>query len=189
MTDLMNLDARKGLPPELRVLVEEYPRDMWTGHANFPGLTAFWLDMHGKFRSVSDELIKSSQGYLDDKTDPQRFGAITARYTQFFLQGLHGHHSVEDHHYFPVMATLDPRVERAFELLDKDHHDLHAHLEQLADATNAVLLPLRDGDDIRDVSAQLLATQERLAAFLERHLTDEEDVVVPLILAHGAERF
>ena len=110
MTDDLSLDARDGLPPELKVLLDDYPREMWRGHPNFSGLTAFWLQMHGKFRSVQTELLGLTQTYLDAKENPMRFGAATSRYTGFFLEGLHGHHNIEDHHYFPQMVALDARV-------------------------------------------------------------------------------
>ncbi|MAM62695.1 hemerythrin domain-containing protein [Maritimibacter sp. UBA3975] len=185
MADDLTLDAREGLPAEMRVLVEEYPRDMWEGHPNFSGLTAFWLQMHGKFRSVQTELLRLSQDYLDGKAEPMRYGAMTSRYTGFFLEGLHGHHNIEDHHYFPQMMQLDGRAERAFDLLDADHQALSHHMNALADATNAVLRPLQDGKDVRDPAGKLHGVQSDFQRFLDRHLTDEEDVVVPLILAHG----
>ncbi len=188
MTDHnLDLDGREGLPKELRVLADLYPREMWEGHRNFPGLTAFWLEMHGKFRSVQGELIEHSQRMLDGKIDPMRFGAVTSRYAGFLLQGLHGHHNIEDHHYFPWMVTLDPRVARAFDILDKDHHALDHHMQTLADTTNALLRPLQDGKDVRDETGKLLAVQEDFNRFLDRHLTDEEDVIVPLILEHGSQ--
>lgn len=182
-----DLDKRTGLPPELRVLADAYPRDMWTGHANFGGLTAFWLERHGMFRKVIGELIAQGQAYLDGAADPQRYGAVTSRYTGFFLEGLHGHHTIEDHHYFPQLATLDNRVLRAFDLLDADHHTLDHHMNALADATNAVLRPLQEGGAVQAAADTLLATQTAFQTFLDRHLTDEEDVVVPLILEYGPE--
>jgi iron-sulfur cluster repair protein YtfE (RIC family) len=74
----------------------------------------------------------------------------------------------------------EPRLERAFALLDTDHHRLHEELEALAEAANGVLRggaagPLSDR----------LAGMER---FLDRHLTDEEEVVVPVILEVGEGR-
>ncbi|MZR14890.1 hemerythrin domain-containing protein [Maritimibacter sp. DP07] len=185
MTDDLSLDARDGLPPEMKVLLETYPRETWEGHPNFQGLTAFWLQMHGKFRAVQTELLQLTQDFLDGKTDPMRYGAATSRYSGFFLEGLHGHHNIEDHHYFPLMVALDDRVARAFDLLDADHHALSHHMNALADATNAVLRPLQNGEDARDPAGKLHGVQSDFQTFLDRHLTDEEDVIVPLILEYG----
>ncbi|MBV7378613.1 hemerythrin domain-containing protein [Maritimibacter dapengensis] len=182
-----DLEGRDGLPHDLRVLAELYPRADWTAHANFNELTAFWLDRHGMFRKVIGELTEKTQGMLDGEIDPMRYGAVTSRYTGFFLDGLHGHHTIEDHHYFPQLAPLDSRVVRAFDLLDRDHHALDHHMRALANATNAVLRPLQEGKDTRDVSGKLLETQEDFSRFLHRHLEDEEEIVVPLILEYGPD--
>lgn len=181
------LSGRDGLPRELRVLADAYPRETWRGHGNFSELTAFWLDRHGMFRKVLSELTAQSRARLDGTLDAARFGAATSRYTGFFLEGLHGHHGIEDHHYFPQLAVLDTRILRAFDLLDADHHALGAQMSALANATNAVLRPLQDGREAREETAALLTAQEDFTRFLHRHLEDEEDVVVPLILEYGPD--
>ena len=186
MDSKLTLDTRTGLPDHLRVLAEKYPRDMWRGHANFNELTAFWLDRHVMFRQVLDKLIGDTQAHLDDKAGP-RFGPELSRYTGFFLQQLHGHHGIEDAHYFPQFKPLDARVAGAFDLLDHDHHALDGHLHALADDTNAVLRALQAGQGSRDAAGALLARHESFRLFLDRHLTDEEEVIVPLVLEYGAD--
>lgn len=181
------LSSRAGLPQELRVLADAYPRSTWQGHANFSELTAFWLDRHGMFRDLQARLISESQSMLDARLDPMRFGRQLSQLTGFFLENLHGHHSIEDHHYFPQLSPLDRRIARAFDLLDADHHDLHEHLSGLAETTNAVLRALQEGANFVTPLGALLEHQEKLSGFLERHLTDEEDVVVPLILEYGPD--
>ena len=37
------LDVRDGLPDELRVLLKDFPRESWSNHPDFNGLTAFWI--------------------------------------------------------------------------------------------------------------------------------------------------
>ena len=185
MNDL-DLGRRDGLPDALRVLVAELPRGTWEAHPNFSPLTRFWLDRHIMFRDTLERLRGGARGYLDGKISPERYGRETARMAQFFLQELHGHHSIEDHHYFPVLQGLDGRLERGFGLLDADHHALDGHLNGLADGTNAMLRGL-GGDDPRRAAGAL---EERLGAFhgfLDRHLTDEEDLVVPVILTYAPE--
>jgi iron-sulfur cluster repair protein YtfE (RIC family) len=186
MNKTLTLDTRTSLPDHLRVLAEKYPRDMWRGHTNFNELTAFWLDRHLMFRQVLDKLIGDTQAHLDGKAGP-RYGAELSRYTGFFLQQLHGHHGIEDAHYFPQFKPLDSRVSAAFDLLDHDHHALDAHLHQLAEDTNAVLRALQSGDTARDPAGALLSRHERFKHFLDRHLTDEEEVIVPLVLEYGAD--
>ncbi len=182
----LSLDLRTGLPDHLRVLADKYPRDMWQGHPNFNQLTAFWLDRHLMFRKVLDKLIADTQAHLDAKAGP-RYGAELSRYTGFFLQELHGHHGIEDAHYFPQFKPLDARVAGAFDLLDHDHHALDAHLHDLANDTNAVLRALQAGHKAQDEAGALLARHEAFQTFLDRHLTDEEEVIVPLVLEYGAD--
>lgn len=179
------LDARTGLPPHLRVLADRYPRDSWTGHANFNGLTAFWLERHGLFRQVMDKILTATQAQIDA---PQaRYATELARYTGFFLNELHGHHGIEDQHYFPRFMALDRRLAQGFTILDRDHHALDGHIQGLADATSAVLGALKHGAAAQDHLGRLEASQAMFQRFLDRHLADEEDIVVPLILEYGAD--
>ena len=38
---MTRLESRTGLPDGLRVLVSEYPRDLWQSHRNFDALKRF----------------------------------------------------------------------------------------------------------------------------------------------------
>ena len=185
-----DLEHRRGLPDALRVLVREYPRDIWESHRNFDALTRFWLDRHLMFRDVLGRLRAGTEAYLDRGAEPRAFGSRTARMTGLLLGELHGHHQIEDAHYFPVLAGLERRLGAGFELLDADHHALDAHLHALAEDTNATLRALQAGDPAagRDAAGALHARLGRFAGFLDRHLIDEEELVIPVIL-HHAPRF
>jgi len=186
MTDVIPpLDGRAGLPPELRILADRYPREGWQGHGNFSELTAFWLERHGMFRQILDKVIADTQLQLDGASP--RYGAELSRYTGFFLNQLHGHHTIEDEHYFPKLIGFDARLERAFDMLDADHHALDYHLNQLADHTNAVLSALQQHQNAQDATGRLLEVQTGFQGFLNRHLLDEEEIVVPIILEYAPE--
>ena len=185
MKNDLSIDTRQGLPEHLRVLADLYPREMWRGHANFNELTSFWLERHLMFRQILDKVIADTQGALDG-VQP-RYGAELSRYTGFFLEQLHGHHNIEDVHYFPQFQAFDPRLGQAFEMLDADHHALHHHLDVLAQDTNLVLRATQDHAATRDPLARLLTTQEAFKTFLNRHLMDEEEVIVPVILEYGRD--
>ena len=107
-------------------------------------------------------------------------------YTSAFLNQLHGHHQIEDHHYFPQFIPLDSRLEQGFEILDRDHHALDGHIHALAESTNAVLRKIAAGEDDEKEAVTLLEAQRAFRNFLHRHLDDEEDLVVPVILEYGA---
>ena len=179
-----DLEHRQGLPDALRVLLDTLPRSGWEAHPNFSGLIRFWLDRHLMFREVLGRLRTGSALYLDGRADPRRHGAETARYAGFLLNELHGHHGIEDHHYFPALVGLDGRLVRGFVLLDADHQALDGHIHAMAATTNAFLGRLGEAD-ARDRGADLDAALARFEGFLDRHLTDEEDLVVPVILTHA----
>lgn len=178
-----DLDTRAGLPPELRTLLDELPRDAWAGHPNFDGLVRFWLDRHGMFRAILERMRAGAEARLDAASDPQRHRIEVARHGSLLLGELHGHHQIEDHQYFPALTRLDARLERGFELLDADHHALDGHMHGLAETANAYLAGATAD---RDAAGRLNTALERFDGFLDRHLTDEEDLIVPLILKHAA---
>lgn len=179
------LATRPGLPDALRVLVERYPREGWEAHPAFDGLTRFWLDRHLMFRSAQARLIGDARGFLDRTRDPRRFASELNRLAGFFVGELHAHHNIEDVHYFPLLAAKEPRLERGFALLDADHHAIDPELDRLTRQTQAVLRALASTDTAGTETAALLATLERFARLLDRHLTDEEEIVVPVVLHHG----
>lgn len=182
----LTLEARSGLPAELRVLAEKYPQATWVEHPNFNDLTAFWLDRHAMFRTLIGKITDLGVDKLDKREGP-RFAAELSRYSGFFLNQLHGHHSIEDEHYFPQFNKLDKRLERGFEILDKDHNSLDAHIHAFASKTNEVLQALQTGDKSTSAFGELHETHLNFAKFLHRHLADEEEIIVPLILEYGAD--
>lgn len=180
-----DLETRTGLPDALRVLLEDYPRDLWQSHRNFDGLTRFWLERHLMFRQVLTELQDETRTFLDRNTDPRAFGGRTAQMAGFLINQLHGHHQIEDHHYFPKLSAAEKRLELGFEILDGDHHALDAHLHDLTEVTNTLLRAINAGSDATDPAGALEARLGGFERFLDRHLTDEEELVVPVILHHG----
>ncbi len=178
------LDSRKGLPPHLRYLLDAYPRADWEGHENFDGLIRFWLDRHGMFREILSRLKGGTEALLDSRIDPARHRNEVGRYGNLLLGELHGHHQIEDFHYFPKLIGLEGgRLADGFELLETDHRDLDGHIQALAQTANTYL---QSGEGTaRDAGGQLDTALDGFGVFLDRHLTDEEELVVPVILKHA----
>ncbi|MGY6412463.1 MAG: hemerythrin domain-containing protein [Alkalilacustris sp.] len=185
-----DLEHRAGLPDALRVLLRDYPRDIWESHRNFDALTRFWLQRHMMFRDLLVKVQGETEAFLDGRSEARTYGGRSARLTGFLLNELHGHHQIEDVQYFPVLSGLERRLAPGFELLDGDHHALDGHLHALAEDTNATLQAIASGDGAaaRDAAGPLHRRLERFAGFLDRHLIDEEELVIPVIL-HHAPRF
>ncbi len=179
MTDL-SLEGREGLPDALRVLARAIPRGDWEGHANFTALTRFWLDRHMMFRDVLGRMVSDGQGLLDGRIAPERHMCETQRLAGFLMNELMAHHHIEDAHYFPQLIGLDPRISAGFEVLDADHVALDGHIRSTVEDVNAYL---RAGD--RTAAGRLHENLNRFDRFIDRHLTDEEDLVVPVILTYA----
>jgi hemerythrin-like domain-containing protein len=182
--DDLALEVRTGLPDALRALLEAYPRNSWEGHANFGGLVQFWLERHMMFRRLQELLRSDAEALMDGNADPQNYAGRLSRYGSMFVGELQGHHAIEDHHYFPVLSGRENRLKRGFEILDRDHHALDRHLNEFVERANGVLQTL-DTSGFRDSLGSFHADVSRFGAFLDRHLVDEEELVVPVILKHG----
>lgn len=186
--DPLGLERRTGLPADLLYLLAKYPRESWAGHDNVHGLASMWLQRHDMFRDLGGTLTGAIGDYREGRTDARAFADFFAPRLRFFLGQLDGHHQVEDMHYFPAFARAETRLKRGFDLLDGDHHLIHEALERNAETANAFLRALSQDEDRRRFAADAYAAEnERLVAMLARHLHDEEDLIVPLILDRGED--
>ena len=185
--DTLSLATRVGLPDALRVLLADYPKDAWQAHRNFTGIVQFWLERHLMFRRLGDMKIAETQQVLDQKADPQAYAARLSRFGGMLLNQLHGHHQIEDQHYFPQLIGMETRLERGFGILDKDHHDLDGLLNRFAEGANRVLNVTANDSEFRNAAGDFLQDVTGFRGFLERHLTDEEELIVPVLLKHGSD--
>ncbi|QHQ36523.1 hemerythrin domain-containing protein [Algicella marina] len=182
------LSEREGLPDALRVLTAEFDRDAWADHPNFSGLISFWLDRHLGFRSFLEAIRQETEAMLDGRKEFDRYRAVLSRRGSVLLQELHGHHTIEDQHYFPVLQKLDTRLERGFDILEADHHALDPLLQRFAERANGVLQS-EDAKAADKPLATFLGEVRGLESLLDRHLVDEEDLVVPVLLKYAPEQF
>lgn len=175
--DMLALGVRDGLPDALRVLVREFPKTGWQTHPNFGQMVQFWLQRHAMFRQLLDVLESDVQGVMDKQIDTQAYAPRLSRFAGMLLNSLHEHHHIEDDHYFPLLVKLDSRIEQGFDLLEADHQAMDGLLQNLANGANAVL----QGGEPGVFSGQL----DAFGRLLNRHLTDEEEIIVPVILKSG----
>jgi len=181
-----DLDTRTGWPPELRLLLDRYPREAWPDHANLGELARFWLAIHDQFRRLGGALKTAGDEFREDRLAAADFRAFYPRRLSNFLGGLEGHHTIEDYQFFPLFTGAEPRLARGFEVLESDHQTIHAAMQAAFESANA-LLQTADGDRDAVMRAAERHTDdsERLLARLIRHLNDEEDLIIPLILDRG----
>ncbi|MGB2201410.1 MAG: hemerythrin domain-containing protein, partial [Pseudooceanicola atlanticus] len=112
-----------------------------------------------------------------------------AKYGHVLVRNLHGHHHWEDTKFFPELGAAERDLTPGLDLLEADHTALDATLERFTRSANRVvqlaqLSPADMPSEVPDVHDSARA----IAALLDRHLSDEEDLVVPIILHHQLRR-
>jgi hypothetical protein len=183
------LATRKGLPEDLRFLLGRYPREAWSGHANLGEMARFWLARHAMFRELGSGLQDATKQFREGVVQPREFQAWFAPRLQFFLSQLHTHHHVEDRHYFPIFRTAEERLAPGFDVLESDHEVLHQTIMKSVESANEFLRSMQAAEDARRFAGDRYAdVSDELLRHLLRHLEDEEDLIVPLILDRGEQK-
>ena len=181
--DTLALACRSGWPEDLRVLVARYPREQWDDHPNLGEMARFWLSRHAMFRELSTAIEQIAALFRAGQIPPEEFARQFVPRLQFMLDQLNVHHQIEDLHYFPIFRAADDRLARGFDVLESDHHHIHADMARTAETANALLRSLQGGGDtMRRCGDNYADASGTLLKGLVRHLDDEEDLIVPLIL-------
>jgi hemerythrin-like domain-containing protein len=182
----LSLATRSGLSDDLKVLLARYPREVWDSHANLGEMATFWLSRHAMFRELGTTLDEAAERFRSHAIDAEQFAGFFAPRLQFFLQQLHAHHHIEDHHYFPIFRSADTRLVRGFEMLEGDHDALAASIQHSIASANHFLGALNGVPaDVQPAAEAYIQSGAILLRGLIRHLDDEEDLIVPLILHRG----
>jgi hemerythrin-like domain-containing protein len=186
--EALALAHRNGWPEDLRVMLSRYPREKWESDANLGDMARFWLSRHAMFRELSATIEQVTEQFRAGKLPPLEFARQFVPRLQFILDQLNVHHQIEDFHYFPIFRAADARLSLGFEVLEGDHHHIHGDMARTAETANALLQALRgDADTLRRCSDGYANASAVLLKGLIRHLDDEEDLIVPLILDCGEE--
>jgi hemerythrin-like domain-containing protein len=137
------------------------------------------------FRRVAERVRLDTEAVLNKDI---ALGDYVGRLSYFggnLVANLHGHHGWEDRVYFPELSAADPRFETGLEVLEQDHADLDVVLDSFTTSANrAIKLVHLDEAQAREEIAAVRDKAEVIEAFLQRHLGDEEDLAVPIILHH-----
>lgn len=169
----------------MQVLLNVYPRNTWEAHPGFKEKTQHWLGAHKMFRQLGQIIRTETEQFLDNSRGADQFAARLSYYGDMMVRNLHGHHGWEDHSYFPELAAADPRFEAGLEVLEKDHQELDVVLESFSTVANRVIqLAQLNEKQAYDEAGELHRVAETIEAFLKRHLSDEEELAVPIILHH-----
>lgn len=173
------------MPAEMHLLLSDYPRENWPEHPGFHEAVQHWLGAHQMFRQLAQIVRTDTQGYLDRDLEERAYAARLSRYGSLLLRNLQGHHGWEDHVFFPQLSAADPRFDAGLDLLETDHSDLDQVLDAFAISGNRALHQIElDAPEALETASDVLAQAETIERFLNRHLGDEEDLAVPIILHH-----
>ena len=207
-----DIDTRTGWPEHLLVLLKQHPREVWRARGS--AMTEFWLAQHDSFRRQCAALRSATDDFRAERRGARELGTWMAPRIEHFAAHLHGHHQVEDFHYFPAFRAAEPRLVSGFDALARDHELLHSSLEATIGTARALLAAVADGalggggsggssgsgsasasasgpSDAgangsigRRAGERFVEASERLYTRVLRHLADEEDLVIPVMLAH-----
>jgi hypothetical protein len=162
-----------------KVLLERHPRASWHGARS--ASAAFWLEVHEHLRRDAAGLLAAGDDYGGS---PQRLAVVAAPRLNGLIAAMHGHHQIEDFHYFPAFRRTEPQLSAGFDRLERDHAALGRRIESalaaLAELRAAVAHP--DGTAAQLAAALCIDAAAALCRELTRHLDDEENLVIPLLL-------
>ncbi len=161
------------------------PRAQWASHPRFPA-QALLLDSHEAFRRRSQWLIDSLEhvapatGVVVAKR--RRWLARLRGDFDWWMTGMSGHERYEEHKLYPFLAR---KYGVSFDALRNGHKTLHVRRDEVRNAFRRALALHSDDDAFIEVLESLKAHR----AFLLCHLTDEENLVIPLLLELTPEEF
>ncbi len=184
----LSIENRSGLPEEWRFLAQSYPRETWTGHKNLGEHTKFWLTVHRSFRMMGAHLTEQSNTYESGAVTAEQFRFAMAPRLQQFLGSLDHHHRIEDHLFFPKFMEAEKRLVAGIELLEADHTVIDAEVHAMIEIANALLQTnVTDKDGLKRNGEKFAISSRRIVKLLGRHLDDEEEIVIPLLLDRGED--
>jgi len=186
--DPLSIETRDGLPEEWRFLVKDYPRESWTGHESLGEHTKFWLAVHRSFRMMGSHLTEQSNAYESGAVTAEQFRLAMVPRLQQFLGSLDHHHRIEDHLFFPKFMEAERRLVAGIELLEADHTVIDAEVHMMIEIANTLLQTnVSDKDGLKRTGENFAISSRRIVKLLGRHLDDEEEIVIPLLLDRGEE--
>lgn len=142
---------------------EPIPRERWAEHPHYPSQVLL-LGSHQSFRRVSKALVANPPPSLD--SGQQVF--------EQWQRSMRSHERYEEHKLYPFLRH---RFGVKTAALERGHEALHALGADLGKS-------FRAGDE-----ASWRATMGRYDVVLHEHLRDEEDLVIPCLLALSPREF
>lgn len=158
-------------------LYEKLPPNQWYS-SDYAYKTSGWLNVHTNIRKRQRILRQLSEEYLMGALNWDNYRPQILERIGIHVLKLHQHHSVEDHGFFPEFVSSYPQLKTGFEILERDHVRLNALLDELQGLNDELVKAKVEDKALADrLHQNLIAGTD----FLSQHLTDEEDLVVPIL--------
>ncbi len=158
-------------------LFNKLPPDQWFS-ADYAYKTSGWLKVHTNIRKRKRILTQISESYQSGEYDWQEYRTQILKRINMHILKLHQHHGVEDEGFFPEFIRMYPPLQAGFEILGRDNVRLDALLDTLQ-VQNDTLARSEVEDKV--LAEQLHQTLVNATDLLSQHLTDEEDLVIPIL--------
>lgn len=185
--------TRPTIPEECLFLCADFPGEGREARGDPGGTAQVWLGNHRHFRAALRWLGTRLEAFDPFSAEARDAAAALHRSVLALLGGLEGHHAVEDTSYFPRFRAMEPRLARGFDLLDGDHLYIHAAMDRIAATSAEAAALFGNSATLADPRRGHLRDEWRAAlrgfeTSLLRHLDHEEDLVIPLLIAHHTGR-
>ena len=158
-------------------LYNKLPPDQWFG-ADYAYKTSGWLKVHTNIRKRQRILVQISEAYISGEFDWSEYRSQILKRINMHVLKLHQHHEVEDEGFFPEFVSMYPKLAPAFEILGHDHEYLNELLDKLQIQNDQLG---RSEIEDKALAEELHDTLVKVTALLQQHLTDEEDLVIPIL--------
>ncbi len=178
-----NVTQRDKLPASIQESLISIERRRWPFHPKYHGKAEFFIQYHEGLRYTSFQILNSLRKLLDNAGEKSEIDAELKNigalcYTLF--QDAERHHVIEDHSYFPAFRRIEPKLGAGIDLLENDHKCLSSAFAELKSSLNQSLLINSNYSAV----GQLYQSAVKVNNILIQHLSDEEEIIIPIFLMH-----
>lgn len=161
-------------------LYQKLPAEHWRD-PKYSHKTASLLRAHNGIRRRQQVLKQLSYEYQISALNWSNYRLQVMPRIEENVFKLHQHHSIEDVRYFPSFVQDYPQLKAGFEILERDHERLALLLDEMQ-TLNHRLINSETEDKI--LAQELHQTLSAASDLLTQHLSDEEDLVIPILGLH-----
>ena len=184
-SDAFHVEKRRQLAPLITQPVEPFRKGFDPGAVH--GEAQFWMEIHKGLLKASATLPQWCEQFLslDDAEALRAFQPRLVSLGSQLIHHAHGHHHIEDEHFFPVFLRRYPELADPIDLLEHDHEVLAMVLDEMEHAVGGMhtlnAKEAADRDNLLKAGEMLHQASLRLDRLFIRHIGDEEEICLPVL--------